>query len=110
MVIARSARMGTNTLAVAVLLQTFVMITAIPVKMRLATQPGKVERFSLRQASLECRSRGLIMLYSLSCFTSMRESPEVWRHLARVKPPPRRKRTPQHILVSISRQESEPGV
>ena len=48
MVIARSARMGTNTLAVAVLLQTFVMITAIPVKMRLATQPGKVERFSLR--------------------------------------------------------------
>ena len=42
MVMARSARMGTKTLAVAVLLQTFVMITAIPVKMRLATQPGKV--------------------------------------------------------------------
>ena len=51
MVMARSARMGTKTLAVAVLLQTFVMITAIPVKMRLATQPGKEDRFSLRQVS-----------------------------------------------------------
>ena len=64
MVMARSARMGTNTLAVAVLLQTFVMITAIPVKMRLATQPGKVERFSLRHVNLvfHSESKGL-------CFT-----------------------------------------
>ena len=50
-----------------------------------------------------------IMLHLVSCLTSMRESPEVWRHLARVKPPPRRKRTPQHILVSISRQVIRDG-
>ena len=65
MVMARSARMGTKTLAVAVLLQTFVMITAIPVKMRLATQPGKVERFSLRQASLECHSESKGLCFTL---------------------------------------------
>ena len=39
----------------------------------------------------------------------MRERPDVWRHLARVKPPPRRNRTPQHILVSISLQVIRAG-
>ena len=47
MVMARSARMGTKTFAVAVLLQRLVMITARPVKMRLATQPGNEDKFIL---------------------------------------------------------------
>ena len=51
MVMARSARIGTKTLAVAVLLQRLVMITVSPVKMRPATQPGKAERFNLKENS-----------------------------------------------------------
>ena len=47
MVMARSARMGTKTFAVAVLLQRLVMITARPVKMRLATHPGNEDKFIL---------------------------------------------------------------
>ena len=49
MVMARSARMGTKTLAVAVLLQRLVMITARPVKIRLETQPGNEDKFILKR-------------------------------------------------------------
>ena len=54
---ARSAKIGTKTLAVAVLLQRLVMITVSPVKMRPATHPGKAERFSLTQRCVKLRKK-----------------------------------------------------
>ena len=37
------------------------------------------------------------------------ESPDFWEASARAKPPPSRKMTPQHILVSMSRQVMREG-
>ena len=85
MVTAISARIGTNTLAVAVLEAMLVMPTVITVKITLTNQAGKLVSFIL-----------------VSCKTSREESPELCRAFARANPPPRRKRTPQHIFVSIS--------
>ena len=42
-----SARMGTRALAVAVLLHRLVITTVSPVKMMLASHPGKLVRFNL---------------------------------------------------------------
>ena len=86
------ARMGTNTLAVAVLLAMFVMDTVRRLSTKLRTTTGKLSSFSFLRPSMR-RS----------------DSPEVDEALARAKPPPSRKMTPQHILVSMSLQVIREG-
>ena len=84
-VTAISARIGTKTLAVAVFDAMLVMVTVIMQMIKLTNHMG--------------------MLFSSSVFsweTNKVERPDFWDASARAKPPPSRKMTPQHILVSIS--------
>ena len=84
-VTAISARIGTNTFAVAVFEAMLVMDTVIKQMTKFTNQKGKV-----------------FMLSLFSCDTNNVERPDFCEASARAKPPPRRKMTPQHIFVSIS--------
>ena len=91
-VTAISARIGTSTLAVAVLEAMLVMVTVRRQTTKLSTTTGRL--------SSSARFRNSIISV---------ERPELSEALARANPPPRRKMTPQHILVSMSRQVMREG-